>query len=35
MEKAHPGKPAMTYEEFFRDRMEARYGGKGKVGHCC
>lgn len=34
MEKAHPGKPTMSYEEFFRDRMEARYGSKGK-GPCC
>jgi uncharacterized short protein YbdD (DUF466 family) len=27
MEITHPGKPAMTYEEFFRERQEARYGG--------
>ena len=35
MENVHPDKPVMTYEEFFRERMEARYGGKGKVGRCC
>ena len=35
MEKTHPDKTAMTYEEFFRDRMEARYGGNGKVNRCC
>jgi uncharacterized short protein YbdD (DUF466 family) len=33
MEKTHPDQPAMTYEEFFRNRQEARYG-KGKTG-CC
>jgi len=25
----------MTYEEFFRERQEARYGGAGKRGGCC
>lgn len=35
MERVHPDKPVMTYEEFFRDRMEARYEGKGKTGTCC
>lgn len=34
MEKTHPEQPVMTYEEFFRNRQEARYGGAGKVG-CC
>ncbi len=29
----HPDKPVMTYEEFFRNRQDARYGGK--VGRCC
>jgi uncharacterized short protein YbdD (DUF466 family) len=33
MEKTHPGQPVMSYEEFFRERQEARYG-KGKTG-CC
>ena len=27
MERTHPDEPAMTYEEFFRERQEARYGG--------
>lgn len=35
MEKTHPGKPVMTYEEFFRERQEASYGGKGRIGRCC
>jgi uncharacterized short protein YbdD (DUF466 family) len=32
-EQTHPGEPIMTYQEFFRERQEARYGGK--VGRCC
>lgn len=35
MEKNHPDQPAMDYEEFFRERQEARYGGAGKRGGCC
>ena len=35
MEKTHPDTPPMTYEEFFRERMEARYGSNGKVSRCC
>lgn len=34
MKKNHPDKPIMTYKEFFRDRQEARYGGKGGF-RCC
>ncbi len=34
MAAAHPGEAAMTYEEFFRERQQARYGG-GKQGACC
>jgi uncharacterized short protein YbdD (DUF466 family) len=34
-EAAHPGQPYMSYEEFFRERLEARYGGAGKRGGCC
>lgn len=34
MKKNHPVKPIMTYKEFFRDRQEARYGGKGGF-RCC
>jgi uncharacterized short protein YbdD (DUF466 family) len=36
METTHPDQPVMSYEEFFRDRQEARYGGgNGKIGRCC
>jgi uncharacterized short protein YbdD (DUF466 family) len=31
----HPDEPIMDYEAFFRERQEARYGSKGKVGGCC
>jgi len=33
-EATHPGEPVMSYEEFFRERQEARYGS-GKRGGCC
>jgi uncharacterized short protein YbdD (DUF466 family) len=33
MERNHPDQPAMSYEEFFKERQEARYGS-GKSG-CC
>jgi carbon starvation protein CstA/uncharacterized short protein YbdD (DUF466 family) len=33
---SHPGEPIMTYEEFFRERQEARYAvGKGRFRGCC
>ena len=35
MRSRHPDRPAMGREEFFRNRQEARYGGKGRVGRCC
>jgi uncharacterized short protein YbdD (DUF466 family) len=35
MERTHPEQAAMSYEEFFRERQEARYGGGGRVGGCC
>ncbi|MBZ3655672.1 putative selenoprotein [Salmonella enterica subsp. enterica serovar Senftenberg] len=36
MKTNHPDKPYMTYEEFFRERQQARYGGDGKGGmRCC
>ena len=36
MRLTHPGKPIMTYEEFFRERQLARYGGNGQKGfRCC
>lgn len=32
----HPDKPIMTYEEFFRDRQDARYAvGRGRFRGCC
>ena len=32
----HPGKPVMSYEEFFRERQTARYDvGKGRLRGCC
>lgn len=30
----HPEQTPMSYEEFYRDRVEARYGGK-NGGRCC
>ena len=32
----HPDAPVMTYEEFFRNRQDSRYGGGvGKISRCC
>jgi uncharacterized short protein YbdD (DUF466 family) len=32
----HPGLPIMTYQEFFRERQDARYAvGKGRFRGCC
>jgi uncharacterized short protein YbdD (DUF466 family) len=32
----HPGDPVMTYEEFFRERQDARYAvAKGRFRGCC
>ena len=32
----HPDEPIMTYEEFFRERQDARYiVGKGRFRGCC
>ncbi len=32
----HPDKPIMTYEEFFVERQEARYGvSHGRLRGCC
>jgi uncharacterized short protein YbdD (DUF466 family) len=33
MERTHPDQTPMTYEEFLRERQEARYGGKRAT--CC
>ena len=30
----HPDAKVMTYEEFFRNRQDARYG-EGRMGRCC
>ena len=36
MQTQHPDQPLMSYEAFFRDRQEARYGGgKGRPVRCC
>lgn len=35
MKIAHPDRPIMSNEEFFRERQEARYGGNGKISRCC
>ena len=36
MRVTHPDLTPMTYEEFFRERQDARYGGDGKGGmRCC
>ncbi len=34
MKNTHPDQTPMTYEEFFRDRQDARYGSKGGP-KCC
>ena len=33
LRQVHPGREPMSYEAFFRDRQQARYGGGG--GRCC
>ncbi len=35
MKMAHPDQSIMSYEEFFRERQEARYGSKGRLNRCC
>ena len=36
MRLTHPDLPVMSYEAFFRERQEARYGGAdGRPGRCC
>jgi len=36
MREAHPGQPAMSYAEFFRERQSARYGeGSPRGFRCC
>ena len=31
----HPDVVPMSYEEFFCERQQARYAGKGRMGRCC
>jgi len=32
----HPDQPVMSYDEFFRERQQSRYGGgPGKISRCC
>ena len=33
MRSKHPDQPVMPYQDFFRERQEARYGSK--VSRCC
>ena len=33
MKRTHPDQPVMSYEQFFINRQEARYGGG--IGRCC
>lgn len=35
MKLTHPEEKPMSYEEFYRDRVEARYGGKNGMASCC
>jgi uncharacterized short protein YbdD (DUF466 family) len=35
MQATHPDQVPMSYEEFFRERQEARYGGNGRIARCC
>ncbi len=35
MKMAHPDQSIMSYEEFFRERQEARYGSNGRLNRCC
>jgi uncharacterized short protein YbdD (DUF466 family) len=35
MQATHPDQPVMSYEEFFRERQEARYGANGRTIKCC
>jgi uncharacterized short protein YbdD (DUF466 family) len=35
-QKYHPDEPVMSYEEFFRERQDARYAvGSGRFRGCC
>ncbi|HMN37114.1 MAG TPA: YbdD/YjiX family protein [Hyphomicrobium sp.] len=35
-QEMHPGEPVMSYEEFFKERQNSRYGvNGGKISRCC
>jgi uncharacterized short protein YbdD (DUF466 family) len=35
-QQMHPGEPVMSYEEFFKERQDSRYGvNGGKISRCC
>ena len=35
MRLTHPEQTPMNYEEFYRERVEGRYGGKNGSSRCC
>ena len=35
MRLTHPEQIPMSYEEFYKERVEARYGGKNGSSRCC
>jgi uncharacterized short protein YbdD (DUF466 family) len=35
MRATHPEQEPMSYEQFFVERQQARYGGKGRLSRCC
>jgi uncharacterized short protein YbdD (DUF466 family) len=35
MQLNHPDQEAMSYEAFFRERQDARYGANGRIAKCC
>lgn len=35
MQATHPDQAPMSYEAFFRERQDARYGARGRLGRCC
>jgi uncharacterized short protein YbdD (DUF466 family) len=36
MQATQPDEPVMTYDQFFRERQEARYGARnGRSARCC
>lgn len=35
MRLTHPEQTPMSYEEFYKERVEARYGGKNGSSRCC